>query len=226
MIRHEAPLVREVFLGNPDRLPHVEDAKDRRIIRAEAAAALAMATAYKTLRRDSLTRLGNGLALEDAFEELITNSEVNAALLYIDLKNFKRVNDGDGHQKGDDYLKTFGQRLAEFDLRNKEGLYPREEVFHLHGDEYVVLIHTNYKENGNRDPNLTPQGYVEGVMNRIRGVAASIADDNGLSYVEKYGVTANIGAAFYEPGDSLEAMKARADMAMYADKLAMGDGDR
>jgi len=85
---------------------------------------------------DMLTDIQNRFAFEKRLEELIAESRKSAGmfgLVYIDLNDFKQVNDRFGHQAGDLYL----QRVAE---RMKHQLRPGDMLARLGGDEFGVLI--------------------------------------------------------------------------------------
>jgi diguanylate cyclase (GGDEF)-like protein len=104
---------------------------------------LAVATAssrklYHTTRKlalhDPLTQLPNRRMFEDRLREL-TNAggESNVALIYLDLDNFKLVNDTFGHSAGDMVLRSLAERI-------KEQFTERGFPARLGGDEFVILI--------------------------------------------------------------------------------------
>jgi diguanylate cyclase (GGDEF)-like protein/PAS domain S-box-containing protein len=87
---------------------------------------------------DSLTDLPNRLALEQHVDRLIADrkSSGNAgtlALLFLDMDNFKFINDGFGHKSGDELLKMLGQRIRK---AVDDGLF----IARLGGDEFVVVV--------------------------------------------------------------------------------------
>ena len=84
---------------------------------------------------DSLTGLPNRALILDRVEQMITrarrdNTEV--ALLFIDLDNFKDINDTLGHHAGDELLVEVGDRLSNRCARG-------DTVGRLGGDEFVML---------------------------------------------------------------------------------------
>ena len=87
---------------------------------------------------DALTGLGNRPAAITAIHSALVRSArtgTAAALLFIDLNEFKAVNDSHGHEAGDEVLRQVGSRLA---LGVREGDF----VARLGGDEFVVMAET------------------------------------------------------------------------------------
>jgi diguanylate cyclase (GGDEF)-like protein/PAS domain S-box-containing protein len=85
---------------------------------------------------DPLTRLPNRRLLLDRLEHALQSgrrTRLHGALMFIDLDNFKLVNDSLGHEQGDLLLKEMGQRLV---AAVREG----DTVARLGGDEFVVIL--------------------------------------------------------------------------------------
>ncbi|MFD1927802.1 diguanylate cyclase domain-containing protein [Sporosarcina siberiensis] len=85
---------------------------------------------------DELTNLPNRRMLNNAIESMITRSNRmhrKMAVLYMDINEFKRVNDTYSHSVGDLLLQEVGNRLKIIPSLNRN-------VFHLSGDEFIVLI--------------------------------------------------------------------------------------
>lgn len=82
--------------------------------------------------RDPLTGLLNRRGLVDALEITFARADQQAALLYLDLDDFKGVNDTHGHAMGDRLLECVAQRLLTC-------VEPQDAVARLGGDEFVVL---------------------------------------------------------------------------------------
>ncbi|HEY8097342.1 MAG TPA: PAS domain S-box protein, partial [Methylobacter sp.] len=85
---------------------------------------------------DPLTQLPNRTLLIDRLEHaIVTHSHVRiyGALLYLDLDNFKILNDTQGHRVGDELLIAVGERL-------KNCVNEADTVSRLGGDEFVVLL--------------------------------------------------------------------------------------
>lgn len=93
-----------------------------------------LALEHKSLT-DPLTGLGNRNLLQQRFDTLQSNSgkEARAALLLIDLDNFKPINDTLGHAAGDDLLVQIANRLRSL-VRTEDTLV------RLGGDEFAVVL--------------------------------------------------------------------------------------
>ena len=87
---------------------------------------------------DALTKLPNLRLLTDRLRQVIyraKRSECFGALMFIDLDNFKKLNDTLGHAKGDDLLQQVANRLL-------ESVRDTDIVARLGGDEFVVVLDT------------------------------------------------------------------------------------
>ncbi|MCM8732674.1 EAL domain-containing protein [Azospirillum sp. A1-3] len=87
---------------------------------------------------DSLTGLPNRLMLERHVDRLIADNRAcgkagSLALLFLDMDNFKFINDGFGHKAGDELLAMMGRRISK---GAGEGLF----IARLGGDEFVVVV--------------------------------------------------------------------------------------
>ena len=109
------------------------------------AVANVLATAYSRLRseqrirhqalHDPLTRLANRALCRDRLEHALAHAErsgSSAAVLYVDVDDFKRINDLYGHSAGDAVLVSLARRLA-------SAVRPADTVARLGGDEFVVV---------------------------------------------------------------------------------------
>jgi diguanylate cyclase (GGDEF)-like protein len=94
--------------------------------------------AYKG-EHDDLTGCYNRSVLPQAVENL-KKLQRSFSLLYIDLDNFKNINDSFGHQYGDILLQAVSQRI-----RNNLGKLPGK-IIRYSGDEFIVLLETNNKK--------------------------------------------------------------------------------
>jgi diguanylate cyclase (GGDEF)-like protein len=106
----------------------------------EAAMALENARLYAQVRHqayhDPLTRLPNRTLFRDRLEHALartTRGLGQVAVLFVDLDDFKTVNDSHGHTAGDTLLFAVGERLSAL-------LRPGDTVARLGGDEFAVLV--------------------------------------------------------------------------------------
>jgi len=86
---------------------------------------------------DSLTGLANRLLFHERLDQAISQAKRNqnkVALLYIDLDNFKPINDKYGHDAGDTVLKIAAQRL-------KQTIRDVDTAARLGGDEFGIILH-------------------------------------------------------------------------------------
>jgi diguanylate cyclase (GGDEF)-like protein len=146
---------------------------------------------------DLLTDIENRFALERHLEHLIESAgETEGAfgLLYIDLNDFKQVNDEHGHRAGDLYLQEVAARM-------KQQLRPGDMLARLGGDEFAVLV---------RD--VHAHADVEEIALRLEGCFDRPFPGEG--YVV-HG-SASIGSALYpEDGTTKDSLLNIADSAMY-----------
>uniref|UniRef100_E6QQI2 GGDEF domain-containing protein n=1 Tax=mine drainage metagenome TaxID=410659 RepID=E6QQI2_9ZZZZ len=85
---------------------------------------------------DALTNLPNRVLLEERMEQAISQAQrtgLKIAILFIDLDNFKQVNDVHGHKAGDQFLVAIS-KVLQANLRNSDTLA------RWGGDEFVVLL--------------------------------------------------------------------------------------
>lgn len=82
---------------------------------------------------DALTKLGNRHKFNKVIGEMVKHEEQKFALCFLDLDDFKHINDNMGHDAGDELLIELGRRLV-------DGVAGHGEVFRLGGDEYALII--------------------------------------------------------------------------------------
>jgi len=159
-------------------------------------------------KRDPLTNLPNRREFRYALSREISSAqryEHYGALMYIDLDNFKNVNDSLGHSIGDILLTHVAQRLSE---QARGG----DTVFRIGGDEFVyILCNTGTTE---ADAILTSQT----VATRVIDTLAKPIEIGEFSLH----VTPSIGIAIfpdsYDDGNDSENVLRHADTAMYRAK--------
>ena len=155
---------------------------------------------------DSLTGLHNRTALELELSKLpiTTGRGERAAILFIDLDNFKLINDTLGHAAGDMLLAQVAKRLSSVD----EKLY----VARLSGDEFIVLAR-----------HLGPADFIDELVQKVQAVLVEPLFIGG-QYLQ---VTASIGVSIYpEHAQDVTDLLRHADSAMYQVKHGGKNGFR
>ena len=147
---------------------------------------------------DPLTGLANRTRFHTLVDEAIRRPRraANAAVIYLDLDNFKLINDSLGHLHGDQLLIEFAARL----LNATRG---SDTVSRLGGDEFAVLL-----ENLQYESDAIP------VAERITSAMQKPFQLGGSEVV----VGASIGIAHARPGMTAEVLLRDADVAMYVAK--------
>ncbi len=149
---------------------------------------------------DALTGLANRNLLNDRLEQALAGASRhgrNVAVLFLDLDNFKIINDSLGHGVGDELIKSVGERLAGC-------VRDMDTVARAGGDEFVLILADAESENE-----------VATAMSRILEVVA------GLYQVARHElhVTCSIGASLFpRDGADPETLLKNADAAMYRAK--------
>lgn len=150
---------------------------------------------------DNLTGLGNRQLFDQHLGEMIAQSQRTGApfaLIYLDVDQFKSINDGYGHDAGDAALIAVAERL-------RSAIRHVDQAFRLGGDEFAVVLAPFFN-----------QAHVDGVIDRIRlAMEQSYRLPNGMAVTSMLSVGV---AIFPEHADSAEALVKKADMAMYKDK--------
>jgi len=123
---------------------------------------------------------------------------VMASLVFFDLNGFKEINDRYGHAAGDAVLRQVGAVLV-------GNVRESDVVGRVGGDEFAVILAQSGLEDSRRKGAFL-----------ARQIANSPATFEGQTLT----VTASVGAYTFEKGDTAERILARADEAMYADKIS------
>ena len=155
---------------------------------------------YRQAHYDELTELPNRQLFKDRLAREIARSgrvRESLALLYIDLDNFKRINDTLGHDSGDELLRAVARRLS---VCVKQS----DTVARLGGDEFLVIVGA-----------LQGPDEASKVAERI---LAELAEPLEIG-AREYQARASIGIAIYpDDGTTLEELLKNADTAMYRAK--------
>lgn len=151
-------------------------------------------------QHDALTGLPNRVLINDRLEMALVHMErrdSKVALLYLDLDNFKHINDAFGHTAGDDLLIEIARRLSRL-------LRTEDTMARLGGDEFLILL-----------------GAVEHI-DAVSLVAVRLIDSLQQPFYHgetEYFVTASVGITIApEDGSDAVTLVKNADIAMYRAK--------
>lgn len=153
-------------------------------------------------QHDALTGLPNRNAFTERFEQslaLARRHRTKMGLLFIDLDNFKTINDALGHDDGDQALKALASRLVGC-------VRSTDSVCRYGGDEFVVLL-----------SEITHQDHAYEVVEKIRQAVTVplMINDCGLS------LELSIGVSVYpDHGGTVESLLRKADAEMYRVKMS------
>ncbi len=152
---------------------------------------------------DILTNLPNRRLLTDRMEQAIARTRRKGTMLavcYIDLDEFKPVNDQHGHEAGDKVLLEAASRMS-------EAIRTEDTAARLGGDEFVLLL-----------ADLQTLGECERVLARV---ISSLALPFVLTENVSVSLSASIGVALFPGGgDTPDELMRNSDQAMYAAKQA------
>lgn len=162
---------------------------------------------------DPLSGLPNRRLLIDRLQQALvgcSRSRRNGALMFIDLDNFKNVNDLHGHQAGDQLLCLVAERLG----REVRG---SDTVARLGGDEFVVML---------EDLETNPEYAAAQAEQVSEKLLSSLKHPYRLGELTLHS-SASIGVVLFSEHDSdAEELMKRADMSMYEAKQAGRDALR
>ena len=186
-------MIRLIYKRSPDGgwATTMEDVTERRRVAAKI---------EHLAHYDALTNLPNRTLFQRHAEGLLLQtSDVQFAILYIDIDEFKRINDSLGHLIGDEFLRGVSGRLL-------EAVGPSDFVARLGGDEFAIL---------QRD--VVSDDDVEALIVKVYRALRTPFDCLGHSL----GSDASIGIAIApRHGTDLFGLLKSADLAMYAAKAA------
>ncbi len=157
---------------------------------------------------DTLTSLPNRRYFSEQFELLLNiakREEKILAFLFVDLDNFKRINDSLGHNAGDILLKETASRLK-YIVRDTDLLATKDSAFvsRFGGDEFTIVL--------NNISHVNSAGLVaERLLTELS--LPMIVEDQELVITPSIGIS-----LFPKDGDSLQALLKHADTAMYSAK--------
>jgi diguanylate cyclase (GGDEF)-like protein len=147
---------------------------------------------------DALTGLPNRTLLSDRLKQVLLQAERygrGVTVVFIDLDNFKLINDSLGHRAGDDLLRTVAERMV-------QSVRTTDTVVRLGGDEFVIVL---------LEDDQSGEGVTD-IVERVRTAILQPAELQG----QHYQVSCSMGLASY-PADGRDAdtLLMNADAAMY-----------
>jgi len=147
--------------------------------------------------RDILTGLGNRLSYEHYAQNINYKMLNKLFIIYLDIDDFKNINDQYGHYEGDEAIKTFAALLKEsFPLR-------RKKLIRLGGDEFLIILNEQYKEK---------------IATHIKNLTDHVEVYNN-SKIKPYGLRFSYGMACYTNDyEGLDQLLEYADQLMYKQK--------
>jgi diguanylate cyclase (GGDEF)-like protein/PAS domain S-box-containing protein len=148
---------------------------------------------------DSLTGVANTTLFNERLEHAIARAQRwggGLAVLFLDVDNFKAVNDGFGHGAGDSLLVHIGEVL-------RRCARSADTVARLGGDEFAILTE-----------DVATPSHALALADRIVAAMRQATTVDGNPVV----ATVSVGVAVYEPGWTSVEMLRNADLAMYAAK--------
>ncbi len=171
------------------------------IVRDISERKLAEARVSYMAHHDDLTGLPNRSLINDRLNQALLaaqRNEENLAVAFIDLDGFKMVNDGLGHNAGDELLKLVGARMVACVRRS-------DTVGRFGGDEFVIIL-------------AAPQDDASTIIPVLEKIRAAVTQPIVLEG-QAVQISCSIGVALYpRDGDGAEALLLNADAAMYRAK--------
>lgn len=151
-------------------------------------------------QHDALTNLPNRVLIRDRMEQAIAQARryhKRVALLFLDLDNFKTINDSLGHGTGDELLQAVAQRL-------QASVREMDSVSRLGGDEFLIVV-----------ADVDSLAAVSAVARQVQEKLAHPFVLKGMQVVSSL----SIGIALYpEDGEDFDTLLKHADVAMYQAK--------
>jgi diguanylate cyclase (GGDEF)-like protein len=156
---------------------------------------------------DHLTKLANRHQLQRHAQSILAQEHAHIWVLYIDLDNFKYVNDKYGHQIGDSLLVNFARHINNLCLDFNKTHQVYGLASRLSGDEFAILLHS---------PFVQPDCADEFALKLLASI-----QHRPTSPLGNFPITASIGiATFPHDGIKVDTLLSNADTAMYQAKNA------
>ncbi|NVK24083.1 MAG: GGDEF domain-containing response regulator [Gammaproteobacteria bacterium] len=199
---------RLIQLGAQDYIPKSELSASllQRVIRFSKERHLLLKALENSVNKDNLTKLYSRKALHLKIEELIDHArryEDSFALLFVDLDNFKPVNDIHGHDAGDQLLQHIANRLHMFSRST-------DFVARYGGDEFVTVL-----------PHIKSLNEAQQAgKQQLKSICGDYFVTDLQGKAQKVEVSASMGYAIYEEhGTTATDLLKAADEAMYDVKV-------
>jgi diguanylate cyclase (GGDEF)-like protein/PAS domain S-box-containing protein len=170
----------------------------------------AMEEIHRLAYYDPLTKLPNRRLLQDRLGQALvatTRNQLYGAILFLDIDNFKALNDTHGHDAGDQLLIEVAQRL-------RKTVREVDTLARLGGDEFVLLL-----EGLNVEADVAAT-FAKQVGEKVRDILAEPYIINGKGKSYEFHCSASIGIAMYRNPEPVEELLGHADLAMYKAKAA------
>lgn len=154
---------------------------------------------------DSLTGVLNRRGLDDQLDIMTRENHSPEALLYIDLTNFKAVNDNFGYEEGDNALISMTELL-------KSTIRKKDKLARIGGDEFIVILGDETKELekntdiGHRDiDGIDSDTKIIYAKARIGNEIKEFLDKN--DHLKKVGFDLAVGGVVWKPGSTYEELR-------------------
>jgi len=153
-------------------------------------------TSQKSIR-DPLTKLYNRRYLEEKLESILDRSiEINyeISIAFIDIDDFKKINDTDGHLKGDEILKYIGELI-------NNSIRGSDYAFRYGGDEFLIVYQDTSPEIALKITERIKNNFKKNIL------------------FNNYNLSLSSGIASYQNHENYKDFIHRADQAMYKSKV-------
>jgi diguanylate cyclase (GGDEF)-like protein len=149
---------------------------------------------------DALTGLPNRRTFNTKLERLLLltkRSDASSSIAFLDVDNFKTINDSKGHDVGDKVLQRLSELLS-------TSVRSSDFVSRWGGEEFIILLAGTDIDNASL------------IAEKLRAI---IENDNALKGLVGSAVTASFGITSVDTGDTVDAIFNRVDRALYQSKL-------
>ena len=149
---------------------------------------------------DELTGISNRRYLEDILDKILSQQDIeknNIAFCFLDVDDFKFINDKYGHLIGDNILSMVAKTL-------KNNVRPSDKAFRWGGDEFALILF-----------DIDNEKQLHQLLNRLK----LLINDSFINYEqEKLNITMSFGATKIRENDTIKSLTKRADDSMYESK--------